>query len=109
MAEQKWRSYYEYLNEGDLDEIKTEYLNTTFIYGIAFQVIDRFLTVFPIQEAGEIKVKPEPFPLYYFAPTGSAVISLEGVRLYQDLEQSFDRVENAPIAYGDADTIDGLE
>ncbi|WP_171051678.1 DUF2207 family protein [Alteribacter natronophilus] len=109
MEESRWRSYYQLLSSEEAGRLDREHLSLSFIYAIAFKVLDRFYTAFPVREADELKVNEEPFPLYYFAPAGSVVLSAEGVRMYEELEQSFDRVENAPVAMGDSDLPDGLD
>ncbi|PYZ98153.1 hypothetical protein CR205_06035 [Alteribacter lacisalsi] len=109
MEEARWRTYYRMLTDINAEEIGREHLSSAFIFAVAFKVVDRFFTAFPIQEAGELKVNEEPFPLYYFAPAGSFVLSAEGIRMYEELEQGFDRVENAPVAMTDSDLPDGLD
>ncbi|MBM7094326.1 DUF2207 domain-containing protein [Bacillus sp. H-16] len=109
MEEQKWQKYYEYIKNAGSEAFNSDDITKSFVYAVAFRVADRFLTRFSVQEAGEIKVSQEPFPLYYVAPTGTAVLSLEGVKMYRDLEQGFDLVENAPVAFGDNTDGTGLD
>lgn len=109
VEQKKLLGYYESLKTIENKEKGERDLTKAFIYAIAFNVVDRFLTAFPIQEAGEVKVSQEPFPLYYFAPTGTAFLSMEGVKLYRDMEQGFYRVEHPPMVYEDVDSSTGLE
>lgn len=73
----------------EITDVDPKALTDHFIYAVAFGVWRSYIRQFPIREASEVALVSNQLPLYYYTAPGTAILSLEGMRMIEETEASF--------------------
>ncbi|GEL08226.1 DUF2207 domain-containing protein [Salisediminibacterium halotolerans] len=95
-----------------LNAADPEALTDHFVYAVAFGVWRSYTRQFPVREASEVALVSNQLPLYYYAAPGTAVLSLEGIRMIDETEASFSFAAGdgeSPAVWEDSDSSLPLE